>query len=82
MNFNNNLLALFLAQTCIVAPPVYAFDIGIHAHAQRYSQNALQITSNLEKYGFNSIRSDITWEWVEKKKGVFPLVTQLKKIKI
>lgn len=48
MNFNNKLLALFLAQICIVVPPVYAFDIGIHAHAQRYSQNALQITSNLE----------------------------------
>lgn len=79
MNFNNKLLALFLAQICIVVPPVYAFDIGIHAHAQRYSQNALQITSNLEKYGFNSIRSDITWEWVEKKPGSFSLSNAAKK---
>ncbi|HBR4893125.1 TPA: hypothetical protein L9X01_005013, partial [Klebsiella pneumoniae] len=78
MNFKNNLLALFFAQTCFV-PSVHAFEIGIHTHAQRYSQNAQQITSNLKKYGFNSIRSDITWEWVEKKPGSFSLSNAAKK---
>lgn len=73
MSLIESIRALLFVSLAFLTLPSYGFELGVHTHAQRYNQDASEVNDNITKFGFNSIRSDMTWNWVEKEKNVFSL---------
>ncbi|MDG1644317.1 hypothetical protein DA718_09765 [Klebsiella huaxiensis] len=57
----------------------FGFELGVHTHAQKYSEEANELKENIEKFGFNSIRTDMSWSWVEKLRGNYAMGEAAKK---
>jgi hypothetical protein len=53
---------------------VFALDaIGIHAHFNHYPQSSDTYLEMIKSTGFNSFRSDLAWNSIEQKKGIFAI---------
>lgn len=74
---------IYLVLSYCVVIPNYAlcFEIGVNTHMKNYNQSVDSVSDSLKKYGFNSIRTDLSWEWVERKPGVFAMETSYAKSK-
>ncbi|QJW56692.1 hypothetical protein HL670_03589 [Serratia plymuthica] len=58
----------------ISSSPTFALDVvGIHSHFNRYPESSDTYLTMIKQYGFTAFRSDLAWNSIEKKKGVFSI---------
>lgn len=69
-----NKVATVVAISLCYSSHAFALDaIGVHAHFNHYPQSSSTYLEMIKDTGFNSFRSDLAWNSIEQKKGVFAI---------